>query len=357
MSRWSYFARRLLLAIPVVLFGTTLTFVFIYMGPIDPVSAILGPQSSQQAYQEVAEQLGINKPLWGQYKDFLWGLFTFDLGESWVFAQDTNAMQLIGDFAPRTMWLGFWAILLPLFIGIPLGFYAGLNPNTWSDYFASFGGIIWRAMPNFWLGIILLSVPSDPGLTFGFDWRAFLVDTPNVIGAPPLDFYDVAGEETIAIGGVALFRLPFDFNMTSFLEAIKRILPAAVVLGSASMGNEMRLGRTAVLETVNSNYVETARAKGLSEGKIVWKHVFRNALIPLVPIILNEAFLLIGGSVIMELIFGINGLGYMFFTATINGDLPLTASLMYIFILIIVFLNILQDFLYTVIDPRVGYDK
>ncbi|MFC6952326.1 ABC transporter permease [Halorubellus litoreus] len=356
MSRWSYFARRLILAVPVVLFGTTLTFMIIYLGPIDPVSAIVGPQGPTQAYEQIEAQLGLNKPLFGQYIDFLVDLAMFNLGESWVIQPDTKAMELIGSFAPRTLWLGFWSVLLPLFVGIPLGFYAGLNPNTWSDYLASLGGIVWRSMPNFWLGVILLAGLSQDNVLLGFNWKTFIVDT-GVIGAPPLDFYNVEGVTRIKVGGSTLFRLPFKFKFETFLEAIKRILPPAVVLGSASMGNEMRLGRTAVLETVNSNYVETARAKGLSNGKIVWKHVFRNALIPLVPIILNEAFLLIGGSVILETIFGINGLGWLFFQAVTNADLPLAGSLMYIFILIIVFLNILQDFLYTIIDPRVGYDK
>jgi peptide/nickel transport system permease protein len=356
MSRWSYFARRLVLAVPVVLFGTTLTFMIIYLGPLDPVSAILGPQSNTQAYEAIEAQLGLNQPLFGQYIEFLGDLFMFNLGESWVVQPDTKAMELVGSFAPRTLWLGFWSVLLPLFVGIPLGFYAGLNPNTWSDYLASLGGIIWRSMPNFWLGVILLAWLSQDNVLFGFNWQTFIIDT-GIVGAPPLNFYEVEGVTPISIAGATLFRLPFSFNFEVFLEAIKRTLPPAVVLGSASMGNEMRLGRTAVLETVNSNYVETARAKGLSNGKIVWKHVFRNALIPLVPIILNEAFLLIGGSVILETIFSINGLGWLFFQSVVQADLPLAGSLMYIFILIIVFLNILQDFLYTIIDPRVGYEQ
>jgi len=109
------------------------------------------------------------------------------------------------------------------------------------------------------------------------------------------------------------------------------------------------------LETVNSNYVETAKAKGVPSHRIVWKHIFRNALIPLVPIITGEAFLLIGGSVLVETVFAINGLGYLFFQAVIQSDLPLVGSLMFIFILLIVGINIIQDLLYTLIDPRVGY--
>ncbi|WP_435359923.1 ABC transporter permease [Haloarchaeobius sp. DFWS5] len=363
MSRWNYFARRLLLMIPVVWFGVTVTFLVLRLGPLDPVAAILGPNVPPSMYAKVEAQLGLTKPLWEQYLQYMLNLVTLDFGNSYVVKDGTSAMLLIVEHTPRTIWLGFWSVLLPLFLGIPLGFYAGLNPNTFSDYFASFGGILWRAMPNFWLGVILLSVLSQSQqvsslLTFGlveFDWQNFVVRT-KVVTPPPLDFYQYDGAFPVALGGVTLFSLPFGFDVDTFIAATKMVLPPALVMGSASMGNEMRLGRTAVLETINSKYVDTARMKGLSRRKIVWKHVFRNALIPLVPIILNEAFLLIGGSVIMETIFGINGLGYLFFQAAVQGDMPLVGSLMYIFILIIVFMNILQDFMYTVIDPRVGYE-
>jgi peptide/nickel transport system permease protein len=122
------------------------------------------------------------------------------------------------------------------------------------------------------------------------------------------------------------------------------------------MGNEMRIGRTAVLEVRNEDYVDMARAKGVSDRALVWKHILRNALVPLVPIITSEAFLLIGGSVLVETVFGINGIGYLFYRAAIEGDLPLVGTLMYIFILMIVGINLVQDLLYTVIDPRVGLE-
>lgn len=344
MSRWQYFLRRLVLSIPVLIFGTTFTFVILRMGPLDPVSAILGPTGSPQAYNEIERNLGLNQPLWAQYLDFMVDLFTFDLGQSWVVNPDTSAYELILIFAPRTIWLGFWSVLIALFVGIPLGFYAGLNPNSLSDYVASFGGIVWRAMPNFWLAVILVGVLGLNG-PFGSGWIE-LGSRTSVIGPPNLGFLSEP---------LSLVTDPGS-SWESMLVAIKKIAPAAIVLGSASMGNEMRIGRTAVLETINSNYVETARAKGVPRRSIVWKHVFRNALIPLVPIITGEAFLLIGGSVIVETIFGINGLGYLFFQSIIQSDLPLTGSLMFIFIVLLVSINILQDFLYTVIDPRVGYD-
>jgi peptide/nickel transport system permease protein len=318
------------------------------------VAAVTGLNPDPGFRLDVAQSIGVVRqncqspnpfedcrvPLWEQYIGFMTGLLTFDLGVSWNISRGTPVTELIASRAPVTVWLGFWSVLIALFVGIPLGFYAGLNPNTLSDYTASFGGIVWRAMPNFWLGIILVAllVNSETltsnflGVTF--DWSTWLFET-KVTTAPDLTNLD---------------------DLSNLGAAIKQILPAAAVLGSASMGNEMRIGRTAVLETINSNYIETARAKGLGPRSIVWKHVFRNALIPLVPIITAEAFILLGGSVIVERVFGINGIGDLFFRATIQGDLPLAGSLIFIFIIITLSINILQDFLYTVIDPRIGYE-
>jgi peptide/nickel transport system permease protein len=343
VSRWSYFLRRLVLAVPVLLFSMSIVFLIIRVGPSDPVSAIVGTQNDPAYRRAVAQSIGIIDaqgnpvPLWKQYIEFMGGLLTFDLGQSWVVSSGTGVRELIASRAPRTIWLGFWSVLVAILVGIPLGFYAGLNPNTLTDYTASFSGIIWRAMPNFWLGIILIAllVQSNQLTNGAFDWTTWLGIEVDVITAPPLT-------------GLS--------NPQNLLVAIKQILPAALVLGSASMGNEMRIGRTAILETINSNYVETARAKGLSERVIVWKHVFRNALIPLVPIITAEAFILIGGAVIVESVFGINGIGKLFFDAALNGDLPLAGGLIFIFVLFTLAVNIAQDFLYTLIDPRIGYE-
>jgi peptide/nickel transport system permease protein len=336
MSRWTYFAKRLVLAIPVVLFGTSLTFFIIYAGPINPAATILGQGATAAEIQQVEQQLGLNKPLWGQYFDFMADMLLFNLGDSWVMNPATPATEVILSYAPRTILMGALAIILPLFVGIPLGFYAGLNPNTLGDYTASFTGIVWRAMPNFWLAVILLLVLSQSEKwLFGFDWENFIVST-QIAGTPEMKNL---------------------LNWRNFVAATKVVLPGALVLGSASMGNEMRIGRTAFLEAKNSNYVEMARAKGVPGRTIVWKHVFRNALIPLIPVITAEAGLLIGGSVLVENVFGINGIGYLFFSAMQGGDLPLAGAMMYLFILLLVGLNILQDFLYTVVDPRVGFES
>lgn len=360
MSRWNYFFRRVLLAIPILVFSTSITFLILRAGPTDPVAAILGPTGDPQQYHEIAVQLGIEKrvgpnewadvPLWKQYIRYMTDLFTLNLGTSWVISPDTSVYAVMASRAPKTIWLGFWSVLIALFIGIPLGFYAGLNPNTMSDYSASLGGIIWRAMPNFWLAVILSALLTQTESLFGFVWQDIIVQTPGIIGAPDLETIYRPLKEGIT-------PTTLQASLTNLLAAIKYILPAALVLGSSSMGNEMRIGRTAVLETINSNYVETAKAKGVGPRTIVWKHVFRNALIPLVPIITGEAFLLIGGSVLVESVFGINGIGLLFFKSVKQGDLPLAGGLIFIFILLTLSINIIQDLLYTLIDPRVGYES
>jgi ABC-type dipeptide/oligopeptide/nickel transport systems, permease components len=352
VSRWRYLGKRLLLSLPVLLFGTTVSFVLVYASPLDPVSAILGNNYTPEAAGSLRESLGLNRPLWEQYVDYIVGLWTLDLGNSWVIQRGTGAGELVWTYLPRTIWLGFWSVSIAVLVGIPLGFYAGLNPNTGGDYLASFGGIVWRAMPNFWLAVILVSVLSQSDTLVGFDWAAWLVDT-NVVTPPTLDFLaDPAG----AVTSPETWWIDNSGGEGSFLAAFKQVLPAALVLGSASMGNEMRIGRTAVLEQRNAQYVETARAKGVPERSIVWKHVFRNAMIPLVPIIAGEAFLLVGGSVLVETVFAINGLGYLFYQASIQSDVPLLGVLVFIFSLLLVGLNIAQDLLYTLIDPRVGYE-
>ena len=339
MNRLVYLLKRLLLAIPVLWLGTTATFAIIRLGPLNPAAAIVGPINSAEAQEQlerIEEQLGLNDPIHVQYFEYMTDLVTFDLGQSWVLYPGQDTVALLAQFGPRTIWLGLWAVLIPVFIGIPLGIYAGLNLNTNRDYAASITGIVWRAMPNFWLAVILLALLSKTDtLFFGTGWESFIIET-EIIGAPDLS----------SLG-----------TPTGFLTATKQILPAAFVLGSASMGNELRLSRTAVLEIINEDYIDTAKAVGVSRTRLIGKHVLRNAMIPLIPVVTSEAYLLVGGSVLVEVVFGINGIGTLFYDAMTSGDLPLAGSLMFIFILLTVVVNIMQDILYTLIDPRIGYDR
>lgn len=345
MKRLKYLGKRFLLAIPVICLGTSFTWYAIFMGPIDPVANIIGqtdPQNTER-YDAIREQLGLTQPPLEQYLEFMTDMATFELGQTWVIYSGSEVNTLILDFLPRTLWLGLWSVIIAVFLGVPLGFYAGLRSNTLADYVTSLSGISWRAMPNFWLAVVILSVLVNSETMLGFEWEMLGVSIDSITGNPELSY--MSGNP------LAFFTEP-----GNTLAAFKKVAPAALVLGSASMGNEIRIGRTAVMEVKNEQFVDFARAQGVSGRWLVWKHIFRNALIPLVPIITTEAFLLIGGSVLVEQVFGISGMGSLFFEAAINGDIPVMGTLMFVFILLIVGVNLTQDILYTVIDPRIGLE-
>jgi len=344
MRRVRYLAKRLLLAIPVVWLGTSFTWAAIYLGPIDPAAIIVGQQpASSSKYQSVRDKLRLNEPPLEQYLQYMTDMATFDLGQTWVIYSGSSVNTLILDFLPQTLWLGFWSVLIAVFVGVPLGFYAGTHSNTAADYITSFAGISWRAMPNFWLAAVVLSLLINFQDVAGMRWELLGVEISAITGNPGLDYMD---------GNLLnLFLMPRET-----LQAMKKIAPAALVLGSASMGNEIRIGRTAVMEVKNQQYIDFAKAKGVSGRRLVYKHVLRNALVPLVPIITTEAFLLIGGSVLVESVFGINGMGSLFLNAAIAGDIPVLGTLMYVFILMLVVINLAQDVLYTLIDPRIGLE-
>jgi len=361
VNRLAYLAKRLALGVPVMLFGLTMTFMIVYvLSPIDPVLSILGRDANPEAARQLEIALGIRYadgspvPLWDQYLQFMTRMLTFDFGQSWVISRNVPVTAVIAGRLAPTLWLGFWSVVIALGVGVPVGLYAGLNANTWGDYVASSGGIVWRAMPNFWLAVILAGLITAGG---HLEWyRGFLIPT-DVVGTPEsvrnlFDVYSpLAGTPVVGWIGIPI---P---NVMNMLAAFKWILPAALVLGSSSMGNEIRIGRTAVLESINAQYVDTARAKGVSRRLIVFKHVGRNAILPLLPVIMGEFYLLIGGSVIVESVFAINGLGNLFLRAALNSDLPVLMTLVFLFIIIQVLFNTAQDLLYTFIDPRIELDE
>ena len=356
MNRLVYLVKRLLLGLPVVLFGVTMTFLILYLGPLDPVNTILGRDATPEDVRQLRIALGYiypngdPVPLWDQYLMTMRDLFTFNFGNSWVIQRNTSVVSLIAARMPATLWLGWWSVVIALVIGIPAGLFAGLRSNTMSDYLTSGGGILWRAMPNFWLAVMIAGSLTAGG---AFSWYRDFGPSTDVIGTSDA-LGAMLGPSPFA--GIPVLGMIPDPNLGNILTAFKWILPAALVLGSASMGNEIRIGRTAVMESKNSKYVETAKAKGLASRRIILKHVGRNALIPLLPVIMGEFYLLIGGALLVELVFAINGLGSMFLRATIGADVPMVMALAFIFVIITVAFNIVQDLLYTVVDPRISLE-
>ncbi len=360
MNRGIYVLKRLALGVPVLVFGLSMAFLVLELSPIDPVLEILGRDAKPSDVRRLEIALNLRYengqvvPLWDRYLQTMTDLLTLDFGQSWTVQRGTSVLDLIGNRMSATLWLGFWSVFIALAVGIPVGLYAGLRANTWGDYVASAGGILWRAMPNFWLAVMLAGLITAGG---ALDWyRGFLVKT-DVVGTPDALGHMFSGIPIFeGIPFLELIWIPIP-NVWPMLAAFKWILPAALVLGSASMGNEVRIGRTAVLESLNSKYIETARAKGLRSRTIIGKHVGRNAMIPLLPIIMGEFYLLIGGSVIVEKVFSINGVGNLFIQAVTGTDIPVVLALVFFFIIIQILFNITQDLLYTYIDPRITLDE
>ena len=180
MSRLTYLLKRIVLAVPVILLGTSATFFIIFLGPIDPAAVIAGSAQSRQthaAYLHARHQLGLDKPVLTQYVDFLQHMYTFHLGQSWIINPGTPASHLILQYAPRTLWLGLWSVAIAIGLGVPLGFYAGFWANSGADYLGSLFGIVWRAIPNFWLAVVLLSILSQSQHYLGFKLHGTSVRT------------------------------------------------------------------------------------------------------------------------------------------------------------------------------------
>jgi peptide/nickel transport system permease protein len=360
MNKGIYLLKRLLLGIPVMLFGLTVSFLILYLGPLDPVGTILGQQATAADARQLRIDLnyiypnGEPVPLWDQYRQVVIDLVTFQFGDSWTIQRETPVLELIVARMPATLWLGFWSVMIALLFGIPLGLYAGVRANTFRDYATSGFGIVWRAMPNFWLAVMISGLISAGGV-LGW-YRDFLVNTRVSGTSESLNNLFTNVDVLSGVPVLELLVIPVP-NPGPMFTAFKWILPAALVLGSASMGNEVRIGRTAVLESINSKYVETAKMKGVPSWRITTKHVGRNAIVPLLPVIMGEFYLLIGGSVLVERVFGISGLGNLFLNAVLGPDIPVIMALVFIFIIIQLMFNIAQDLLYTLIDPRIGLEE
>lgn len=309
----TYVIRRLLQAIPVLLGVSILVFSMLLLIPGDPVTLMLSESSaaSEQAVERKREELGLNEPIYVQYIKFMKGVVTFDLGNS--IQTNRPVEDMILDVFPKTLELTIAATLLTFLIGVPLGVLSAARQHSWIDtssmLLANFG----VAMPTFWLGLIFIYV--------------FAVQ----LGWVPIT----------ASGGSEFKRL---------------ILPAATLaLGGASI--VARLTRSSLLEVMNLEYIQTARAKGLNERVVVLRHGLRNALIPIVTIVGLQFGALLGGAVIVETVFARQGLGSMAVRAINLKDFPLVQGTVLVAAFSYVFANILVDISYAYLDPRIKHGR
>jgi len=304
--------RRLLLAIPTLIVVITIIFVIVRVIPGDPARARLGDQASQEAVEQLQEELGLNQSIWAQYVDYMTGLAQGDLGKSLV--NRAPAWDQIQTVLPHTIELTIVSIFIALLIGVPTGVITAVKRNTWIDYTGRILSLAGLSAPAFYIGILLIYL-----------FAAKLGWFP-AIGAG--DFSD-----------------PVD-NLRSL------VLPA-ITLGLVETAYVARMTRSVMLNVLSDDYVRTARAKGLTERSVLLKHALRAGLVPIVSLVGLFTVGLIGSSVLTEEVFARPGLGSLMVGATGQRDYTLLQAIMVVYALIIVLINIVVDLVYTMVDPRV----
>ena len=304
--------RRLLLAIPTLLAVITIIFVIIRVIPGDPARAALGDQASDEAVLKLQQQLGLDKPIWQQYLDYMGNLAQGDLGTSLI--TRTPTWDQIQFVLPHSLQLTVAAVLLALLMGIPTGVITAIKQNTPIDYIGRVLSLAGLSAPAFYIGLLLIYIFAAQAQWF------------PAIGAG--DFSD-----------------PLD-NLHSL------VLPA-VTLGLVETAYVARMTRSVMLNVLSDDYVRTARAKGLIERTVMLRHALRAALVPIVALVGIFTVGLIGSSVLTEEVFARPGLGKLMIGATRQRDYTLLQAIMVVYAFIIVIVNIIVDIVYTMIDPRV----
>jgi oligopeptide transport system permease protein len=300
---------RLLQLVPVFFGATFLLFAMVYLLPGDPIGALSGGKKlDPQVRAALIHQYHLDQPFLVQYWDYMKGLFTFDFGTSY---SGRPVRELLAEKFPVTVRLALLAGLVELVGGVVLGTISGLKKGGWFDSAVLFASLVVIAVPIFVIGLVAQFV-------LGVKW----------------------GVAPVTIG-----------SNTSW----SNLLVPAVVLGLVSLAYVVRLTRDSVSETVGADYVRTATAKGLSRGRVVLVHILRNSLIPVVTFVGADIGALMGGAVVTEGIFNINGVGGTIYQAVTRGEAPTVVSFVTILIVIYLLANLLVDLLYAVLDPRIRY--
>jgi peptide/nickel transport system permease protein len=333
----AYLFRRVIATIPVVVLISLLVFLLIHAAPGDPADLLLSDEASPQDIADARRRWGLDQPIYIQYLRFLANILAGDLGTS--FRYSDPVISLISERLPATIELALASMLIAIILGIPLGVWAGAKPNSWADNLGSVFGFFGISMPSFWFGIMLILVISGY-----FNWLPSSGrSTYGLAEGAQADFYII---HALAAG-----------NMTAAWDGLKHVIMPAIALGTGMMGLLLRVTRSSVLEIMDEDYVRTARAKGVTERTVLWHHVLRNALVPIITVVGLELGTLLSGSIIVETVFAWPGSGSLLIAAIQSRDYPLITGTVLTYTVAFVIINFMIDILYAVIDPRIRFDK
>ncbi|WP_203333702.1 ABC transporter permease [Planococcus beigongshangi] len=301
-----YILKRLLQIIPVLIIITFVVFCLVYVAG-DPVALMLPEDSSESDREALRQALGLNDPFIVQYFGFVMDLMQGNFGTSFRYNQE--ALPLVLERLPATLELAFASMVVATVISIPLGIYSAKKQNTFGDLFITGGSVLGKAMPNFWLGIILI-----------------------LFFAVNITIFPVSGRG-------------------SFMHII---LPA-ITLGTGIAAEMTRLIRSNMLEILNQDYIRTAKSKGVSNSVLVYKHAFRNSLIPVVTIMGLQISHLVSGALITESVFAWPGIGQLLVQAVNGRDMAVVQAAVFVIAILVIVVNLITDLIYRLLDPRIHY--
>ncbi|MCO0600496.1 ABC transporter permease [Peribacillus butanolivorans] len=301
-----YFAKRLLQIPPVLLIITLMIFCLVYVAG-DPLLTMLPADATPEDVEVLRQALGLDQSFFVQFSNYILNLLQGDFGISLQFNEP--ALPIVLERLPATLGLAAASMIIAIIIAIPLGIWSALKRDTFVDLFATGLSILGKAIPNFWLGIMLILI--------------FAVKFP---------LFPVSGS-----GSSAHLVLP------------------AITLGTAMSAEITRLIRSNMLEILNQDYIRTARSKGLKESVVIFKHAFRNCLVPVVTVTFLQTSALVGGSLITEMIFSWPGLGQLLIQAVYDKDMAIIQAAVFVIAVMIIMINLLTDVLYRVLDPRIKF--
>lgn len=356
-----YTIRRLLAAVPVVIGVLIVTFALARAIPGDPCTAMLGEKATPEICAVFNAEKGLDKPIYTQFLIFAGEMLRGDFGESIRFKRSVG--DILIERLPQTIELGIAALSIAVIIGIPLGIISAVKRNSPTDVVTMIGANIGVSMPVFWLGLMLMYI-----------FALVLKDTPFQLppsgrltaGVTPIPFYEAYGWEVDPesfrgslfqfISNLYILNSIITFDWVVLGDAIRHLILPAVALATIPLAIVARMTRSSMLEVLGQDYVRTARAKGLTQNKVVLKHGFRNALLPIVTIIGLQLGLVLSGAILTETIFGLSGVGRSLYEAITARDYPIIQGFVVVIAVGYVMVNLLVDLSYAVLDPRIQYD-
>ena len=304
--------QRLLALVPLLFFVSVLTFSFTSLLPSDPVDLIIGDTGTQEQYEIVRERLGMNQPVVVRYVQWLGRAVRGDLGTS--FFNSVSVMGAVMQRLPVTLSLTAVSALIAVVIGVAAGVAAALRPRSWIDRLATLGATFGQAVPNFWFGLILVAV-------FAVNLRWFPATGFTPISASPWEW-------------------------------LRSVILPSIALGTASSAAIARQVRSAMVGVLQQDYIRAARAQGLSARRIIFKHALTNAMVPVVAVLSFQITVLLGGALIVEQVFAINGLGTLAIGAVRQQDIPMIQGIVLVMVALVVAVQLATDVVYGLLNPK-----